>query len=253
MSEGLDFNRHVMKEARACDAINAVVDAGLNRKRASQPPRAYLGASAIGDACPRRVQFEYAGAPREKPFAPVTLRKFDVGHGFEELAAGWFIDAGFELSRWNAKTRQPHGFSQMDGRFKGHVDGVFIAGPDIAGLGYPALWECKSVGNKTFNAIAKQGLATARPVYADQVAIYQAYLGLTENPCVFTITNTDTCEQLHLLIEYDAGRAQAASDRAVRIVEATEAGELLPRPFAKSDHFECKWCPFAARCWGLDQ
>lgn len=239
-----------MKEARASDAINAQVDAGLAKKRESQKARDYLGASSIGDACQRRTQFEYAGAPREKPFTGATLRIFDRGHVFEELARGWLIDAGFTVKSWNSQGQQ-FGFSQLDGKFRGHCDGVLIAGPEIHGTGYPALWEHKAVGAKTFNAVSKHGLAKERPVYADQVAIYQAYLNLTEHPAIFTLTNTDSCEQLHLLVPYDAQRAQAASDRAVLIVKATEAGELLPRAFANSDHFECKWCPFAERCWRL--
>jgi len=40
------------------------------------------------------------------------------------------------------------------------------------------------------------------------------------------------------------------SDRAVRVIQATEAGELLPRAFAEASHFECKFCGYAQRCWG---
>jgi hypothetical protein len=246
----IDFNKHVMKEARASDAITDAIDKGLMKKQGAQKPRTYLGASSIGDACVRRTQFEYAGAAREKPFEGKTLRIFDRGHVFEELARGWLIDAGFTVKSWNSQGEQ-FGFSQLDGKFRGHCDGVLIDGPEIAGVDYPCLWEHKAVGAKTFNAVAKHGLAKERPVYADQVAIYQAYLTLTENPCIFTITNADSCEQLHLLIPYDAERAQHASDRAVLIVRATEAGELLPRPFANADFFECKWCAFAKRCWEL--
>jgi hypothetical protein len=35
----------------------------------------------------------------------------------------------------------------------------------------------------------------------------------------------------------------------VRIIQATEAGDLLPRAFAGPDYFECRFCPFAGRCW----
>ena len=45
--------------------------------------------------------------------------------------------------------------------------------------------------------------------------------------------------------------AQRMTDRAVRIVKATEAGDLLPRPFKDRSFFECKFCAFAERCWGL--
>src|SRR5690606_33367782 len=126
---------------------------------------------------------------------------------------------------------------------------VFVGGPDV--LQYPCLWETKSVGAKTYRAIERDGLRKARPAYYAQVAVYQAYLGLTDNPAVFTVFNLDSGERLHLLIPFDAEEAQRTTDHAVRIIKATDAGELLPRPFAKADHFECKWCPFAKRCWGL--
>lgn len=246
----IDFNKRTMKEAKASDAINEKVDAGLTAKRSKQTARAYLGASSIGGPCERQTQFEYAGAPREKEHTGTTLRIFDRGHSFEELARGWMIDAGFEMKSWNSQGEQ-FGFSQLDGRFRGHCDGVIIRGPPIEGVGYPALWEHKAVGGKTFNAVAKHGLAKERPTYVDQVCLYQNYIQLADNPCIFTLTQADSCEQLHLLIPYDPERAQAASDRAVRIIQATEHGELLPRPFASRDYMECKWCPFTERCWSL--
>jgi hypothetical protein len=251
MSEALDFNRHQHREQRATDAINHHVDAALQRKRNLQERRPYVGASAIGHSCERSIQFEYAGAAREKEIPAETLRKFDFGHMGEELARAWFGDAGFRLVQRSERTGQLFGFSQLDGRFKGHPDGVFTDGPEIPGMGYPCLWEHKAVGAKTYRQVEKDGLKKARPGYYAQVAIYQAYLGLEEHPAVFTVTNLDDGTQLHLLIPFDAEEAQRMSDRAVRIVQATEAGELLPRPYKEKSHFECKWCAFAERCWGL--
>jgi len=251
MSAPLDFNRRLHREQHASDAINGAVDSGLRRKRNLQERRPYVGASSIGGSCERSIQFEFAGAPREKDFPPATLRKFDLGHFGEELARCWFIDAGFKITQRNQRTGELFAFSQLGGRFKGHPDGVFIEGPDLPGVGYPALWETKSVGGKTYREIEKHGLKKARPGYYAQVAIYQAYLNLADNPCIFTVTNLDSGEQLHLLIPFDAEEAQRMSDRAVRIIEATDAQDLLPRPFADKSHFECKWCSFAERCWGL--
>lgn len=251
MSEALDFNRRIHREMRASDAINTHLDGALQAKRGLQGRREYLGASAIGGSCERSIQFEFAGAPREKAIPAETLRKFDFGHMGEELARAWFGDAGFTLVLRNQRTSQPFGFSQLGGRFRGHPDGVFLAGPAIDGVGYPALWETKSVGAKTYREIEKNGLKKARPGYYAQVAVYQAYLELTEHPAIFTVTNLDSGEQLHLLIPFDAEVAQAMTDRAVRIVKATEAGELLPRPFKDKSYFECRFCGFSERCWGL--
>lgn len=247
----LDFNKRTHKEQHASDAINEAVDAGLNAKRAKQERRQYLGASAIGHECERSIQFEYAGAPREKDFSPTTLRKFDLGHMGEEISRAWFTDAGFHLTQRNQRTGALYAFSQLDGRFRGHPDGVFIGGPAV--MSYPALWECKSVGGKTAREIERHGLKKSRPGYYAQVAIYQAYLGLADNPAIFTVNNLDTGEQLHLTIEFDGEEAQRMSDRAVRIVKATEAHELLPRPFSDETHFVCRMCAFAKRCWELAQ
>lgn len=251
MTAVLDFNTRQHREEHASAAINEILDSSLIRKRDKQPRREYIGASAVGGECERKVQFEFAGAPKESDFKPLTLRKFDFGHMGEELARAWFNDAGFKLASTNPRTGRIYGFEQLDGRFKGHVDGVFLDGPTVAGVGYPCLWEAKSVGAKTYRELAKDGLKKARPGYYSQVQVYMAYLQLTEHPAIFTVTNLDSGEQLHLLIEFDAEEAQRMTDRAVRIVSSTDAGDLLPRAFNSADHFICKGCFFAARCWGM--
>ena len=85
--------------------------------------------------------------------------------------------------------------------------------------------------------------------HAAQIAVYQSYLTLHEHPALFTAVNADTMEIYAELIPFDAGLAQRMSDRAVKVIQATEAGELLPRSFAESTHFECRFCAWAERCW----
>lgn len=252
-AETLDFNKTVLKEQAASEGINAVINAQIRKQNDDQERRTYLGASVIGKECTRALQFELAGAPKEKGFGDLTLRKFQLGHVGEEIAREWFWRAGFDLVQKNQRTGQPFRFMQLNERFAGTPDGVFIKGPAIEGVGYPCLWEAKSVGNKTFNEIKKHGLKKSRPTYYAQVAIYQAYLNLTDHPCIFTVTNLDSGDQLHLLIPFDAEEAQRMTDRAVQIVSATDAGELLPRPFPDAEYYVCKFCDFAKRCWGLEQ
>ena len=45
-------------------------------------------------------------------------------------------------------------FSQLDDQFKGHADGLIVAGPDC--LLYPCLWECKGLGSQGLDQ-ARQG------------------------------------------------------------------------------------------------
>jgi len=61
--------------------------------------------------------------------------------------------------------------------------------------------------------------------------------------------NADTCEWLHFLVPFNAERAQLWSDRAVNIIEATRAGELLPRAFDDPGDWRCRMCPHKERCW----
>ena len=140
------------------------------------------------------------------------------------------------------------GFSSLDGRFRGHIDGCLVAGP--APMDYPALWENKTLGRRPWQDVVNKGAVLAKPVYAAQMGLYQAYLDLP-NPALFTAINKDTAELHHELVPFDGGLAQQMSDRAVRILEATEASELLPRIAANPDHHECRMCAWSQRCWSL--
>jgi hypothetical protein len=52
-----------------------------------------------------------------------------------------------------------------------------------------------------------------------------------------------------LTFPFDAERAQAWSDRAVTVIEATRAGELLPRGFKNPEDWHCRFCGHRERCW----
>ena len=74
------------------------------------------------------------------------------------------------------------------------------------------------------------------------------YLDVT-NPALFSVVCADNCERLHFLVPFDAALAQATSDRAVHIIEATRAGELLPRITEDPSDWRCDMCSHKARCW----
>ena len=250
----LDFNH----SANLSEQVNVLIDETLAAENAAQPPRDYLGGSRLGVPCERALQYEYARAPKDDgaEFDGKTLRIFAAGHVFEDLAAGWLRAAGFDLytTRGNRPDDGQFGFSVAGGRIRGHVDGIINAGPDGLLPGCPALWECKSLNAKSWKDTVKQGVAVSKPVYAAQIAVYQAYMeaavpGTSANPALFTAINKDTAELHHELVPFDGGLAQTASDKGVRIIKATEAGELLPRIAQAADFYECRFCPWADRCW----
>jgi hypothetical protein len=236
----VDFNRANL----SIEPINVAINDSIERAAATtaELPRPYLGASIVGHECLRRVQYDWWCRP---VLAARTREIFDRGHYFEERARQRLIAAGFRFAPPEALA-----FTAAGGALRGHADGIIIHGPDLLGayLIYPLAWEHKALNAKGWREVERDGLEKKYPQYLAQLSLYQAYLDVT-NPALFTVTNADTCEQLHFLVPFNAERAQLWSDRAVAIIEATRAGELLPRAYDDPEDWRCKVCSHKERCW----
>jgi hypothetical protein len=182
----LDFNKANLSATPINVAINELI-------ACAEPPepnvRHYLGASAIGSECLRKIQYDWVVDPLD---VSQTRDIFRRGHLFEALTREHLKRAGFGFA--------PEGqlaFSAADGLFRGHADGIVTAGPAVPGVGYPCVWEHKALGDKGWKSLERGGLDKTYPQYAAQVVIYQAYLGVTEHPAIFTATNSNTMARLH--------------------------------------------------------
>jgi hypothetical protein len=238
--------------------IAAAIDRALLARQQDQAPRTYVSTSGLGRACVRQIQYDYLAVPKDagRDFEPRTLRIFEAGHRGEDIVAAWLRLAGFDLRTERADGRQ-FGFSALDGRFRGHIDGCLVAGP--VPLAYPALWENKALGASSWKDVVKRGLTLSKPVYAAQIALYQAYLELP-NPALFTALNRDTMELYSELVPFDPSLAQSMSDRAVDVVRASDSRELLPQVAQERTSALCRggisageWhgaCAWQDRCWG---
>ena len=236
----LDFNRVDISASSISVGINAAIEQAARRN--VRQPRGYLGASIVGHECLRRVQYDWFCDPVHPAR---TYEIFERGHYFEQRSRRHLADAGFRFA-----PAQALAFSAAGGLLRGHADGIIIAGPDLPGLYliYPLIWEHKALGAKGWRRLEHDGLIKAFPEYAAQVALYQAYLDVT-NPALFTALNADTCERIHFLVPFDAERAQAVSDRAVAIIEASRAGQMLPRFTDNASDWRCVMCSHRERCW----
>ena len=134
--------------------------------------------------------------------------------------------AGFDLYT-RGKDGGQFGFSVADGRIQGHLDGVIANAPLDLDLTFPMLWECKTMNDKNWRDTAKKGVTVTKPIYAAQVAIYQAYLELHEQPAIFTAINADTMEIYTELVPFDGALAQRMSDRALKVISATDRKSVV--------------------------
>jgi hypothetical protein len=237
MTAVLNFNRANLSLEPINELINKLIEQ-------AEPPsenfRRYLGASSIGAECLRKVQYDWMC----DPVFPARIKDiFARGHFFEEVTRKHLIAAGFKFA-----PKERLKFEAAGGLFRGHADGIIVAGPELPDLRYPCLWESKCLKAKGWREIERDGLKN-HPQYKGQVALYMAYLNVADHPALFTAVNADTAERVHLTIPFDAQLAQAMSDRAVEIIRATRAGELLPRGYDDSADWHCKCCSHKARCW----
>ena len=239
----IDFN----SRSTLADRFVELIDAAIDRDAQTETRRQYLGGSAIGEPCARRLQYDFNCSQQDEGagFAPRTRRIFYRGHQCEEWMANWIRAAGFDLR--TQKNGRQFGFEDCDGRFKGHADGVIIATPN--GFKAPALWESKALGAKGFAQLQKHGVAKAYPKYAAQVATYQAYFQLAEHPAFFTALCVDTMEIYLELMPFDQALAQECMDKAARILTACDHGETIPRVTDDPASFYCKFCPYQGVCW----
>jgi hypothetical protein len=130
------FNYEISRSGELPDRttarINAHVDAALIARNRQQRPRDYLGGSRVGEPCARKLVYEISHASKDpgRDFDGRILRTFDAGHQFEALTIRWLRFAGFDLRDRNVGGEQLS-FTSAEGKLRGHVDGVIVAGPDV--------------------------------------------------------------------------------------------------------------------------
>jgi hypothetical protein len=92
MSTVLDFNRANLSDWPLNTLINELIE---RAERPSENYRQYLGASAIGSECLRRVQFDWMCDPQ----LPGRIKDiFARGHFFEDVTRRHLLAAGFAFA-----------------------------------------------------------------------------------------------------------------------------------------------------------
>jgi hypothetical protein len=231
------------------ESIDALVNAALQAERELMPARDYLGASRIGEPCGRRLCYELMRVPVDDgaAFSGRMLRIFEAGHRFEEMTIRWLRLAGLDL-RTHKRDGEQFGFSVANGRFRGHIDGVIVDGPDI-GVEYPLLFEHKAVRSSSWQDIVKRGMKASKPIYWAQIQAYMAYFEVERT--LFVALDKDTQALRFELMLLDRSAAQALSDKAVAVIRAVEACDPLPRISDHPDFYICTFCPYRIRCHAL--
>jgi len=228
------------------DQTLKAVDAALEAEQESRP-RNYLGASAIGDVCDRKLWLNFRWVKRGFIEA-AGLRRINDGHRGELVVADMLRKvAGLDLSTEKEPGVQ-HSFEALGGHFRGNCDGLLtglIQDPDTL-----YVWECKVINDIKYKKLVslkmkseKDALKNWDYVYYAQAQIYMHFFNAPKH--YLTAGSSGVRDITSVVTEYDQGEAEKFIEKANRIIFA-------PRPAGKisSDPawHECKYCSFHSMC-----
>ncbi|WP_152051805.1 hypothetical protein [Tautonia marina] len=233
-----------------CDPTLAAIDRELERRKALEPRRSYLGASAIGDECERKLWYSIRPEVPRKPFNAASIKRFDDGHRGEAIMAERLrMVPGVELWTEDDQTGGQIGGTLFEGRFGWHVDGVIrglLQSPET-----PHVWEHKQVGQKKFDEFGKLKSSLGEkltlqawdPVYYAQAVVYMELLDLTRH--FLTVCTPGGRDHNACRTEANPTMARALLAKAQRILSAgSPPARLSERP----EYFKCKMCDFHEAC-----
>ncbi len=233
------------------DPTLEAADRELEARSRKEPRRAYLGMSAIGHACSRKLWYDMH-EPIAEQFNAATLKRFEDGHRSEDLMAFRLRMApGIQLWTVDPDTGAQFGCSDFDGQFSGHMDGVILGLHQAPKT--PHVWEGKAVNEKKFEKFKKLkeqhgekgALEQWDYVYWTQAQAYMGYFDLTRH--YITVCTPGVRDWDSARTEFDFAAFIKIKDKARRILES-------PYPLAKignnSSWWQCKWCHYAEKCHG---
>lgn len=200
-------------------------------------PRAYLGASSIGNGCDRAIWYGL----RHPEFKKITARQrliFETGKSIERLLLKFIVIKGCVIKPNISLVCADYPV------FQGHCDAVIYDAVTFAPI---AIIEIKTAKDSSFNIFKKKGLKLWDAGYYDQI---QAYMGISEIPkCYVLVINKDTSELCDVLVEFDNERYIQLIQKADRIGGAS----IMPMRIthASPSFFKCKMCFYMEECHAI--
>lgn len=230
-------------------ALNAAIEAA-NR---SEKPRPYLGMSAIGEDCERRLWYQFRWClPAGGGFDAKALRNFADGHKAEDTYADWLRQVpGLELYTVDPGTGQQFGFTDHGGHFRGHIDGT-LRGLIQAPVTWH-IWDHKAsqkgpaeLDKAKATHGEKSALAAWHPGYHAQAQVYMHYAGMTRH--YITVTSPGG------RLPESSARTDADPAEVARLRDKAKRAITAPNPLGRlsedQSFYKCKWCPAASICHG---
>lgn len=234
------------------DGLIEAIYKHIEEEAANEKPRAYVGASSIGDECERKLYYQLREPSKSSERkAPLILAAND-GHRGEDLFASYIRQVeGVKLVTHKPDGKQL-GFADLDKMFKGHCDGIIEGIPQAPKT--PHIWEHKVKNEKFYKALEtlikklniKDVLKKWDYVYYCQAVVYMHYFDCTRH--YMTVGAAGSRKFQSIRTNANPVLAKQLIEKAKRIISYTSAPYGISE---NSSYFQCKWCFFYKHCHKL--
>lgn len=208
----------------------------------NSPPRPYLGASIIGEACERKLWYSFRWSAQEI-FDGRMLRLFDTGQKEEARVVKDLRDVGIKVWDIDDRTGEQFRVSAIYGHAGGGMDAVgkgFIEAPKTIHV-----IEIKTHNEKSFRKLQSEGVEKSKPMHYAQMTLYMRWNDLDR--AFYIARNKDTDELYGERVTLVPRHAEILEERAARIIFAPKP---LPKISDDPAWYECKFCPAYSICHG---
>ena len=202
-----------------------------------------LRASRIGSLCDRSLFYSVNGA--EEITSEKSQRIFEVGRVLEPIMISWLRSDGWNVRRnlfVNSNEGMSLSLSVNSGTIEAHPDCVISR--EASGL---ILADIKTMNDRSFRSLKREGTVKSHPQYADQLTIYAQALrecGHNIEQLAIVALNKNNCEGYIDFFHFEQERFEVLKERAERIFACEEAPE-------QGDRFQgwcCSYCGYSHLC-----
>ncbi len=217
--------------------VDAIYEAYVARRKDAHRP--HLGGSQIGNECKRALwyQFRWMDSP---VFSGKTLRLFETGDLEEARLVRNLREVGVTVWDKDPDTGKQIRFTACDGHFALSLDGV---GKGFKESSQPHTLEFKTMNEKNFRALEREGVEKAKPVYWAQCQIGMHLADLDR--CAFIAVNKNTDEIYMERVKRDLAAGLSLVAKAEEII-------FSEKPPAKINNdpsfYLCKFCDYRHVC-----
>jgi hypothetical protein len=194
--------------------------------------------SQMGHSCERFLWYTFRWCYRS--FIPVRInRLFERGHREEEALIEMLEEVGIKV--WNRQNE----VVSIHGHSKGHCDGECIGVIEAPKTVH--VLELKTMNDKYFKEVKKNGVEKSKPVYYGQAQLYMKHFNRKRT--LFVGSNKNDDDVLVERLYYDRGYADNLEERGESII----LSERPPKRRYKPTWYECKFCEAKDICHGGEQ